>query len=179
MNKERVRETLSNGNTIDYWRLENGTCYHWDTPEDVVAILEKSRETGERIRLFLGDTKTGRDWACENDTMGHVGRSTGRIKIPLLIKNSRSTGGGGILDNCIVKITSCAGGMFLWQHEKYNLAPYSILDADDELRKSGYAASVFQAGENVANFKSGEEARHWVDFMWGRRNTKNPKIRRA
>lgn len=35
---------------------------------------------------------------------GTVGRSTGKVKIPLLVHNSRSMGGGGILTHCIIGI---------------------------------------------------------------------------
>lgn len=81
-----------------------GTYYHEETPLEVCDILEESRISRTRIKIFYGDAKTGKEWG---DTFsGVVGRSTGSIKIPLEIKTSRSLGGGALLDNCIVKITS-------------------------------------------------------------------------
>lgn len=84
--------------------VHNGTTYNDATPFDVVKWLETSRERKQRIRLFYGNRKTGICWNDEFDTIGHVGRSTGTSKIPLLIKNSRSFGGGAILDHCIIRI---------------------------------------------------------------------------
>jgi len=79
-----------------------GTFYKNDTPLIVCDILEKSRNTLKRLKIHYGDTKTGKPWG--DVTVCHVGRSTGKIKIPLEIKTKCSTGGAGLLDNCIVKI---------------------------------------------------------------------------
>jgi hypothetical protein len=83
-----------------------------------VDILENSRKTRKRICIRYGDAKTGRDWG-DPPMCGHVGRSTGRIKIPLLIKTRRSTGGEGILDDAIVRITESVGKRVLYSHPKY------------------------------------------------------------
>lgn len=80
-----------------------GTYYHAETPTVVCDILEESRISCKRLKIEYGDIKTGRLWG--DITICRVGRSTGSIKIPLEIKNSRSTGGGALLDNCIVKIS--------------------------------------------------------------------------
>jgi len=79
-----------------------GTFYKKDTPIIVCDILEESRISKKRIKIHYGDTKTGKAWG--DIVTCHVGRSTGSIKIPLTIANSRSHGGGSLLDNCIVKI---------------------------------------------------------------------------
>lgn len=79
-----------------------GTYYDINTPNIVKDILEESRISKNRIKVYYGDVKTGKAWG---DTfVGHVGRSTGNTKIPLEIANSRSTGGGALLDHCIVQI---------------------------------------------------------------------------
>jgi len=84
------------------YKVENGTSYHSDTPEEVIRILENSRNNGTRIRIFYGDNE--KCWNEEYGMIGRIGRSTGNVKIPLLIQNSRSMGGGAVLDNCIVRI---------------------------------------------------------------------------
>ena len=117
-------ETIANGRVIDY-KIIQETAYHIDTPDRVVMLLERSRQERIRLRLYYGDKETGRDWCEVYDTVGYVGRSTGRIKIPLLIKTSRSSGGGAILDNCIVKIEYAnkakQGRRVLYQHPNYHL----------------------------------------------------------
>lgn len=110
------------------YQIVNGTSYHAETSLNVIKWLETSRERKQRIRLFYGDTTiTCHNWNEENDTIGHVGRSTGSIKIPLLIKNSRSFGGGAILDHCIIRIdTKDSKGKIV---TVYRLYPDSRIEA--------------------------------------------------
>lgn len=83
----------------------NNTFYHEETPKQVIDILESARKNGTRLLFDFGDTKTGKSWGETFDIRGTIGRSTGNMKIPLLIRTKRSLGGGGLLDNCILKIT--------------------------------------------------------------------------
>jgi hypothetical protein len=102
-----IMETTSeviNGKLVAY-KIVNGTAYHADTDERIINILERARQSGQRVRIFYGDSRTGKDWMERFDTIGYIGRSGGRLRVPLLIKNSRSYGGGALLDNCIVKVT--------------------------------------------------------------------------
>ena len=92
-----VTEKLSNGNEHTYKVLENNHCYNVDTNEKIVSILEKAWYANQKLKIYLGDTKTGKDWCEENYTIGTIGFSTGRIKIPLLITSSRSYGGAHCL----------------------------------------------------------------------------------
>lgn len=87
------------------YKVSNGTFYHEDTDNQVIEVLERAREGCTRLLLDYGDTKTGKSWGEVNDIKGYVGRSTGSIKIPLLLYNTRSMGGGAILTDCILKIT--------------------------------------------------------------------------
>jgi len=122
---QRVSETLSNGNTINY-KIVDGTAYHEETPMEVVRVLEAARTSsrGDRVRFCLGNTDTGRDWNEVCDVCGYIGRSTGRTKVPLLINNSRSTGGPAILDHCIVRLERKRHGergyTEVYRHPKYH-----------------------------------------------------------
>jgi len=171
-----IKEELSNGNTIIYRELESGTCYHAETPQAVISALESARVGNYRIRIFLGDTNTGKDWGEENDVIGYIGRSMGRIKIPLLIHNTRSTGGGGILDHCIVKIMK--GKRTVYQHPKYDGGAYTIRDIDNTYNGRVYKAEVLRDGECAANFQHGRTftarraAERYVAFMKGERQSK-------
>ena len=143
-----------------------GTSFTTGTPDRVCQLLNYFRNNGTRIRVFYGDTKTGKDWLQEYDTMGRVGRSGGQIKIPILVNNSRSWGGGGILDDCIVRIT--VDRKDVYRHPKYHQGRFMI-------GKSPYPElpwGVFVNGENHANFKTKEKAEKWVRFMKGETNTK-------
>jgi hypothetical protein len=111
-----VSETMPSGHVINY-KIVSETYYHEETPDRVVLLLEQSRQNKTRLKITYGDLKTGRVWD-DKPFFCHVGRSTGRIKIPLAIKTARSTGGERLLDDCIVKIEYTRktrnGGRPLW-----------------------------------------------------------------
>jgi hypothetical protein len=98
----------------DYQEV-NGTFYDATTNKDVINVLENARANNTRIILDYGDVKTGKSWNEIFDVTGRIGRSTGSIKIPLLIHNRRSMGGGAILDNCIIGIKESKGKRVLYQ----------------------------------------------------------------
>lgn len=100
------------------YREVNGTFYHKETKKEVIDILESCLRNDTRIVVDYGDTQTGKSWNEEYDIKGYIGRSTGQIKIPLLVYNKRSRGGGGLLDHCIIKISTTNGGAVLYKHPK-------------------------------------------------------------
>ena len=100
-------------------KTRNGTSYHDETSDEMMTLLESIRARDVRVRFHWGDTVTGEDWGDKWDVKGKIGRSMGPSKIPILVHNSRSMGGGAILDHCIVKITETRGGKVLYQHPKY------------------------------------------------------------
>lgn len=149
--------------------IVDGITYSNDTPQEVIEILETARKSRrnhaanpQRLHLRYGDRATGKDWGDEWHTEGYVGNSTGSIKIPLLIYNHRSLGGGGILDNCIVAIrTTTKPYRLLYAHHSYRFG-------DVTLGPSGYAECPFGAfvdGENRANFETEAKRAAWVEKM--------------
>ena len=102
-----------NGKEIRY-KLINGTAYHEQTSDEIVRVLEHVRAKGIRIVLDYGDVETGVSWGDTCDIAGRVSRSTGNIKIPILVHNRRSTGGGAVLDHCIIGIRESAGKRVLY-----------------------------------------------------------------
>lgn len=116
--------SLKPASTLDFRTVKdiNGTEYDAKTPDRVISILERYRQNKSlgRIELDYGDTETGRSWGEVYDITGYVGRSTGKYKVPLLIYNSRSIGGGSILDHCIIRIREARGKKVLYQHPKYH-----------------------------------------------------------
>lgn len=120
------RTTEKPAPSIDYRTVtdHNGTEYDTETPERVINILERYRQNPHlgRLALDYGDTKTGQSWGQVYDTTGYIGRSNGTRKIPILIHDSRSHGGGAILDHCIVRIQTAKGKSILYQHSTYKPA---------------------------------------------------------
>ena len=132
----------------------------------MIDLLEASRQNRTRLRVFYGDTDTGRDWLEENDVCGTIGRSTGLIKIPLFIKNSRSSGGGALLDHCIVKIM--IGKNVLYQHPLYNQPNFIIRSKLSEGRVAVMTA-IANVHECHARFDTHKQALRWIDYITGKR----------
>ena len=75
-----------------------------------------------------------------------------------MIHNTRSTGGGAILDHCIVKIT--VDKKTVYQHPKYHcpivIKGCSVIDTEDN--------------KVIANCKDAEMAKRYFDYLKGTRN---------
>lgn len=137
------------------------------TKSVVAALLNKLTESKQRIRIVYGDTDTGKDWLEEYDVIGSIGKSTGSNQIPLLISNSRSTGGGAILEDCILKIVDVKSKKVLYQHDKYIAPKFEIVF----LAITGqYSVNV--DGNVQANFKTIKQAQNYIDFMLCKRMSK-------
>ncbi len=101
------------------YKIVKGIHFNKKTNDDVCNILAKyCGDKNQRIRIFYGNTDTGKDWFESYDTIGYVGKSCGDIKIPLLIPHRNSTGGCPILDYRIVKIT--IDKKVVYEHPLYN-----------------------------------------------------------
>lgn len=174
------------------------TCYSPDTPDEVIDALEFVRARKYVVRVFYGDTAradfetvhkrppvVGRDWCEENDTIGHIGRSTGTVKIPLIVPVD-DIGGPALLSDCIVKIMR-AHGEVLYQHPEYSAGEFTIhpdkREFKNELRNGDalllrYKFRVDRDGEEQARFKTKPEAQRYVDFMLGKRFRLEPAAQR-
>lgn len=150
------------------YKVVNGTAYHEETNDRVIEILENARQNGTRIRIWYGNTETGRNWMDVFDTVGRIGRSTGMYKIPLLIKTERSTGGMAILDNCIVKIT--IDKQTVYQHPKFHTPEMEIREASEELKEKGYFFTVFVGNQETRSCKTRKQAENEILFHMGKRN---------
>lgn len=143
-----------------------GTYYHETTPEAVRRVLDEALASQQRIRIFMGDTKTGRCWGDEWHTIGRVGRSMGPVKIPLLIERSTSPGGMAILDNSIIGIQS-APNVWLYKHPELCLGLYEPCPPREKDRPDGYVEAAQRDGELVAQFRKAGQAKRWCKFMSG------------
>ena len=137
------------------------------TTSRVATLLNNLSMSQQRIRLVYGNPNTGKDWLEEYDVIGNIGRSTGTKQLPLLIKNSRSTGGGSILDHCILKIVDVKSKRVLYQHEKYIEPKFEII-----LLAITGQYSVTVDGKVQANFKTEKQAQNYIDFMLCKRMSK-------
>lgn len=150
------------------YRIENGTSFDSRTPDEVVRVLEIARQNRTRLHISLGETEgpqAGRDWLEENDVYGYVGRSTGSVKIPLLVHNRRSLGGPGLLDHCVVRIRTAAGGRVLWQHPSYQHGQIQIRHKVEPVKLPDgrtLRVDVLRDGQLQAAFEDVTKARKYI-----------------
>jgi len=160
-------------------RTDTPTTFDAGTDPEVRRILGGLIGTDRRVRLFLGDAATGLDWNEENDVSGTVSRSCGQVKVPLLIPNARSTGGGAILTHCVVRIDE--NGRTLWKHPKYHSRAFRIVANPDAVptppgplpyavqREETFGRSDFKAH---AAFRTHAAAVRFLAYIEGRRGCK-------
>lgn len=149
--------------------------YHEKTPQALGDILDRLHRTGTKVRVFYGDTETGRNWHEENDVYGQVGRSIGPKHIPLLC-HPRSHGGFPMLDHCIVAIAS-KGGNWVWRHPNFKVGDWAAkaIPEESDLYAQGYRTEVSVDGTIHARFKgptSLAQADRYIAFMTGKRLTR-------
>jgi hypothetical protein len=158
----------------------NGTSYHKDTDQRVIDVLDVLRRDGQntRIRIYLGDTKTGESWLEEYGTMGYVGRSAGRIKVPILLSNTRSRGGAEISTQSIVKITDTRGRVF-YEHPTFFVRDMYIMDmreVDESAVTHGQPWRVTTTDDVLGHFASEGEAGRYIAFLKGTRFSKGTRV---
>ena len=104
--------------------------------------------------------------------IGTIGRSTGTIKTPLLISNSRSLGGGAILTDCIVKIVDVKTKRVLYVNPKYTIP--TLVKCESQHNDYMYDVYLSQNDEIKlhARFKTEKKADNYIQFMHCKRMSK-------
>ena len=180
-----IENNLDNGNTIYYvekngmyfevgifLRSENKLEVYNNINDSLMTILLNSYAYNFRIRIWYGDPETGRSWNEEYNTMGRIGRTTGNIKIPILVKNSRSWGGGSVLVGSIIRIDDIEDKRTLWKVPNFHVEDMKVYEIfGNENYKYQVAKLSEDSGkwEVQASFKTEKQAHNWVAFMRGER----------
>lgn len=184
---ETIKATFSNGNTFEYAKV-NDTCYKlsrqlkdskdvetYNRPElwELREVLERCRNERTRVRVWYGDINTGKAWNEECGVTGYIGRSSGRIKVPLLINNSRSVGGSALLDCAIIRVDGIATKRTLYRVSNFHVETMQCRYIDGV----EYPYQFMQCKDNkevinIANFKTEKSALHYIQFMEGKRYVK-------
>lgn len=185
--EDRVKECLlSNGNT-QYFVEYQGTDFevarklHADSEheeklevynhidENFIKKIASCIHSG-RYRIWYGDKDTGRSWNETYDVTGEIGRTGGHFKIPILLHDRRSIGGGAILLGSVIRIDDTATRQTIWKHENFHVEKMVI----EKRASEDYPFAVMcikdsGAVSNEANFKTEKQAERWIDFQNGKR----------
>ena len=140
----------------------NETWHDSDALPEVCKVIDRCFRNGTRVRLFYGDTETGREWGEENDVLGSIGRSVGPLKSPILILKGEHSG-TTILEHCLLKIMDANTRRILWVHDRYQTPTFSI--TEDATPKLPFKGTM--NGQSKARFASFAKAAAWVAFMSG------------
>lgn len=135
--------------------------------ENFIKLFSRCIHSG-RYRIWYGDRETGRSWNEEYDVIGEIGRTGGRFKVPILLHDKRSIGGGTILISCIIRIDDITSHRTLWKVSNFHVEKMYLETTGSE----NYPYAVMQlkdngAVSNIANFKTKNQAKRWIDFMNG------------
>ncbi|WP_068635380.1 hypothetical protein [Thauera butanivorans] len=152
-------------NAVEAWSrspLTRTTYFDPGTDAMAARVLESCRTHERKVRLILGDTRTGEPWLEEHDVVGRIGRSTGSLKVPLLIE-AGECGGTAILCACLLAIIDWGSGDFLYRQAAYREADLSIRPSDDAERPW----EVLRRDEVVASFGDIGKAGAYLAFMRG------------
>jgi hypothetical protein len=140
----------------------NGTYFDPGTDPRLARVLETSRRDGRKVRLVLGDTGTGASWLDEFDVVGTVGRSTGLLKVPLLVEPGEA-GGTAILCAHVLALMDWDTGLPLYRHERWQPPELRIRSSDDDARP--WAVVLHE--QPVATFDDIGKACAYIAFMRG------------
>ncbi len=127
----KVKTHTVNGTEQTFKVTDEGTYYHVGTPDSLVHILEKARTNKTRVKVYLGDAVTGKDWMEESDKMGFIGRSSGPIKIPIIMKYEGAPGGTDLMPENIVKLSTAYIGTVLYQTKNYHQPSMELVEDGD------------------------------------------------
>lgn len=150
--------------------LTQQTYFDPGTEPKAARALERCRRDRRKVRLVLGDTATGRSWLEEHDVVGRIGRSTGTMKVPLLVEPDED-GGTAILTNCLLRLIAWDSGRDLYRHPAYRVPDLAIQRAPEQ---TDLPWQVLHDGTVVACFSDIGKAGAYLAFMCG--ETVEPRV---
>lgn len=173
---------LDNGNSFEYvnyggtWftygRNIQNEGWKYKENEKLWKVLSSLVHSGRRVRIWYGDTETGRSWNEEYEVTGTIGRSTGKIAIPLLLKNSRSHGGSPLLVDCIIRIDDIKEKRTIYKADNFHVEDMKVYEIFGDLIYKYQVAKLSEDSgewEVQASFKTEQQAHNYVAFMRGER----------
>ena len=170
--------------TISYYVEKNGMCFNvgnfigkenklkvFDSVNtSLMNVLLKARDEHFRIRIWYGDSKTGKSRNTQYNVVGRVGCTDGKIKLPTLIKTSRSQEGSTFFVDSVIRIDDIKTKRTLWQVPNFHVEDmkvYEIFGYGDYKYQVAKLSEDSGKWEVLASFKTEKQASEWVAFMKG------------
>lgn len=145
---------------------DSTTWFDARTPLAVRRALDKVRLAGHRVRLYYGDSETGRYYPEEVDIIGTLGRSAGPMRVCLLLEKGQQ-GGSAFPTQAVVRIDDLTTGATVYQHKQFHMPQFDLAPCAPGM---GYSHEVRVDGEPYARFRSQAKAAHFLAFIEGSSN---------
>jgi hypothetical protein len=165
------------------YKVYEGTWYNIGTCDSVIYALDYARKAERRVHVLFcypeeKDVPTEfklkysakEIWLEEYDTVGRIGRSCGEIKIPLLIKNSRSYGGGELFTDNIGRIIDVETKKVLYNLDGLFSPALNIEEAEGVFTLA-YKTRKMKDFEAYATTKNRKTLERLEQFLIGLRHT--------
>ena len=174
------------------YKVCNDTFYSVEALDGAILALEYARTNKIRVRIFYAyktaeekergvkDSEFGvlEVWNEEFECVGRLGRSNGKIKIPILLSSSASRYGTPILENRIVLVKTTEGRV-LFSADGLKFPEWKVnADADKKTCELLYKTSLMKDFKVYATCRNEDfqKAVHYIDnladYMQGARFTK-------
>ena len=128
-------------------------------------ILERAYKNHIRVRVFYGDAN-GYDFGEFHDTIGYIGRSSGRQPVYILKRNRNSSGGPALLEDNIIRIT-------IDKKDVYKSSNYKPILTSCMPRQDG-KINVYRTDrgklEHIYVAENEEESERVQEYLDGRKN---------
>lgn len=135
------------------------------TPAGVINAIAKYRNSGDLLRVFLGDRLTGRDSCEENASVGRIGLQGGLLKRPVLVELGAGFG-DCILTERVVRLMDVATNREVYRHPQYRIPELSVEEDGDAQQRLAWC--VVRESICIAAFESREHAQRHADFLTGK-----------
>jgi hypothetical protein len=145
------------------------TWFEPGTPPGVCNALDTARIRGNRVRLWSGGPVTGEAWWETDNVIGYIGRTSGPLRQPTLIKSRYGTKGERLSTLCVVRIMDTKTRKELYRHPHYHMREF-VLSKDSYHPHAPFIICSKQ-GETLTRFEDKSARQRWIEFMNGDRFT--------
>lgn len=139
------------------------------TDPEIINIIDKAYANRTRLRIWYNTANIDGTQVCHPNfaESGYIGRSTGKIKTPILLKTRYSSGGHAINTNCIVGIQQGHNWVYRTNAFRRKLLRYFVQDSCVYYDPS--VGFVTLDCIEIKEFNTPEEAERYKNFIIGKR----------
>ena len=151
-------------NNVEY-KVCEGLFFKSCTSDQLVNIITYLYLTKDKVRLYYGNNETGEVSLDEYDLYGTIGKSTGIIKVPLLIPKINSISGSAISTSLIVGIARTKDKKFVYKANNFKLPVLKLSKSSVEGFTHEVSVLKGNSYEVTARFRSLKSAERYMKLF--------------